>query len=280
MIPVKVIRATSLEECAIIKNQSEQDECYANNAQSPKECNNIQDFIVRDRCVAAQTQTIEDCWQVQAGATFFDSREKCFERFLPNVVNEDDCTKVPEELKSKCYSYMTLNQYPEDISKCYGLTFNYQEECIKTYISQREISDPNYCQNIKGDFQRSCAYQATLNKYPPLVSKIDESICDQYTGEIKNGCLDYVKFRKTTKTFLTIFGLGAGGSILMIIFLSVLVPVIILVTLIIIIVLLIKKKKEEIPADRKIIWSASQKMAWWLSKTKRDGYKSQFLMLN
>lgn len=193
----------------------------------------------RDSCYSDQAQSINDCAQIESGTW----TTECLEKFLPNLSTTTQCDNIPEKFKVQCYATVTLNIYPDNISKCYDLLFSYQKECVETYIHKKNISDPNYCNNIKNDFQRSCAYQATLNKYPPFSNyktKLSEDVCNGYQGEIKNGCLDYVHFLGVGKKFLTVFlSMFAifGGMFLFV----TLVPI--LATLIILIVMKRRQKK-------------------------------------
>ena len=201
------------------------------------------DRIGRDNCYLNGAQAVEDCLPIESD----NIQAQCTDKFLLGLDNVLHCDDVPLVFKAKCQSIVTLNVYPDNIEKCYNLIFNYQGECVKTYVQKKSISDLNYCLLLESSFQKDCAYQVAVNKYAvmpfPFGDKANEEtkeVCNQYEGEIKQGCLDYFQFAKTTSKIVKIFGLGFLG-ILIFSVLGVLIPIVLFVVLII---FLVKRRRE------------------------------------
>ena len=73
-------------------------------------------------------------------------------------------------------------------------------------------------------------------KFKSSYAKI--SVCEQYSGNVRDGCEDYFNFRKVAGKVVT----GFFGVILA----SLLIPVIILIIVIIVIIVVVSRKKKNI----------------------------------
>ncbi|MBI2675234.1 MAG: hypothetical protein HYX24_02155 [Candidatus Aenigmarchaeota archaeon] len=193
------------------------------------------DDVSFDSCISSNAEKIGDCMTISDSIHL----TSCAERFLESTINETECEAIDARVRAKCYSFAVLNNYPDNITKCYGILYSYQEECVRTFVGKKRISDPNYCLEVKKEMQAACSYQATLNKYPFFDNGASENACDAYEGEIKKGCLDYFKFRKTafdiTKIFVGSFFAVIIGSF----------ALFIIIVLAVIVIILRRSKAEE-----------------------------------
>lgn len=203
---------------------------------SIEDCNktNISDFMERERCIEQFAQSTEDCQKILDK----NDRKKCYNKFIDYVDEEEECQDYPEELREECYANAIVNKYPDQIEKCYDLVYMYQKGCVRNFVQIKNITDPNFCRDVKEDFQKICAKQAVRNHYPVFALKkdVDASICEQYEGNIKEGCLSHFESVGSEKVLVA----GFFGIMLLWFF----GPAIFLIILAVIIIIIIKKIKK------------------------------------
>jgi hypothetical protein len=208
------------------------------------ECYNMESFQQK-RCLLDRVEKIDDCRLLRDESTIY--YEQCVERFINSMTDVNDCEKVPVTMQGKCFSYVTFNTNPDDISSCYSLNYAYQKDCVRIYLQKKRISDTNYCNEIKPDFQRECGYQTTLQKYPIFLSNATKEVCNDYTGEIKSGCEDYFDFIKFSGKAIG----GFFGTMMLLVLIPLVVILVIVVVIVVVIVIVATKKDKEEGKEKK-----------------------------
>ena len=216
-----------ISKCAN-KTGFEKDDCIVANAKSASECTGIFSPTSREQCILRLATKPSDCELITDEAAAWG----CVRGLFPPLESLKDCSKFPSKYLAKCEAFVTFQNNPEDISACWSLKYASQKECVEEYVTEKKISDPNFCLGVKDDFQVRCAYLATLNKYglSSVLGKAEKSACEKYTGKIKEGCEQYFSFSGIAKGVMGSFFIGGAIFLLLgIIFVVGLIAVIIFV---------------------------------------------------
>ncbi|MCX6802172.1 MAG: hypothetical protein NT067_03585 [Candidatus Diapherotrites archaeon] len=170
----------------------DKDDCIEANAVTAQDCAEIFSISQQENCILRVAKEPNDCELISNETT----KWQCVKGLFPALESLADCTKLPSKYLSKCEAFVTFQNNPEDISVCWKLKYDSQEYCVEEYVTNRKISDPNFCLDVKEDFQARCAYLATLNKYGfgAVLGETEKGACDTYTGKIKDGCEQYFAF--------------------------------------------------------------------------------------